>query len=156
MNKIFSIILIICFSYTSVFAITEQEINDIKKKYGQGEVFVFYGMKPVGVWNKAQFEALIKGAEFESKITKAEKEGKVQVNLKDDPWKVKLGSVYESKMTITWKDEDGVVLKTVTVDIKLQTTSDGKIFAIYKDVAAIAAPVLLIIVFVLVFILVIK
>jgi hypothetical protein len=145
------------FASQSVWAITDAEIKEIQKKYGQGEVFVFYGKKPIGVWTLPQFEAMVQGDEYMSSLTKAEKEGTVNVILAKDPWKVKIGEVFESKMDIVWKDADnGKVLKKVTIDVKLKATQDGKIFVIYKDIAAIAFPVALLVILVLIIIITVK
>lgn len=122
----------------------------------KNEVQVMWDGKVIGTYTKEQFSAIIDAADITNKLTLAEKNSKVFVVLKDNPWKVKLGSKFESSMQIIWKDEDNATLKTINIDMTLMTTPDGRAWLIYKDISAILFPVMTLVVLILLLVIFIK
>jgi hypothetical protein len=126
------------------------------KEKEKDEVQVMWDGKVIGTYTKEQFIEILNAAEITNKLTIAEKNSKVFVVLKENPWKVKLGSKFESSMQIIWKDENNQTLKTISIDMTLQTTPDGKAWLIYKDISAVMFPVMTLVVLILLLVIFIK
>jgi hypothetical protein len=156
MKKILICLFIMMFITESVYCLNVDGFKDIVKAIGKDDISVIYQGKEVGRFSKEQFTTLIKSSDFYEKMTIAEKNNKVNVILKDNPWKVKLGDTFKSSMDIIWIAEDGTTLKTMTVDISLQTDKRGQAFLIYQDLCVFLFPGAVLVIILLILLLTIK
>lgn len=156
MKRILIILFCILFTVESVWAMNSTEFAAVTKNMGKDFVSITYKGEELNRMSKAQFEALIKSAEFYDKMIDAEKNKKVSCVLKDDPWSIKVGTTFKSSMDIIWWNQDGTILKKVTVDIQLGIDKKGQAFLIYSELTIYLFPAVLLVAIVLALILIFK
>ena len=137
--------------HPEVFMSAVQGIKDSKN-----DVIITYQGTELSRMTMADFQTMLKSTDFLDKLTQAEKNARVYIILADNPWKVTLGKKFESTMKIIWKDENNKILKTISVDMTLQTDPEGRAFLLYKDVSCVLFPVMSVVVLVLIVILLVR
>lgn len=93
----------------------------------------------------AEFNAILKSADVYSKILDAENNSRVVVELADDVWVIgKTEFITNAK--ISWLDDKGKSIKTVTIKIKINTDGTGKfkIQNYYNEASKYGFPIMVI------------
>lgn len=94
-----------------------------------------------------EFKILLKAAKAYEAIDYCEKHQLLKVILEDDPWNIIIGKTYSTYINIVWNDKKGQVLKTLRLKAEFNIPEEKgmvKWRIIYRDVAEIATPILII------------